>query len=69
MNKGIYQIAAGVGAAVILVSSATAQAATVTANGTPAPVASDSIAGWPGSSRCHVRNSSSDRCRYGSGFV
>ena len=47
MNKGIYQIAAGVGAAVILVSSATAQAATVTANGTPAPVASDSIAGWP----------------------
>ena len=62
MNKGIYRIAAGVGAAVILVSSATAQAATVTANGTPAPVASDS-------SRCHVRNSSSDRCRYGSGFV
>ena len=54
MNKGIYRIAAGVGAAVILVSSATAQAATVTANGTPAPVASDSI---------------SDRCRYGSGFV
>ena len=47
MNKGIYRIAAGVGAAVILVSSATAQAATVTANGTPAPVASDSIAGWP----------------------
>lgn len=47
MNKGIYQIAAGVGAAVILVSSATAQAATVTANGTPAPVASDSIADWP----------------------
>ena len=45
MNKGIYRIAAGVGAAVILVSSATAQAATVTANGTPAPVASDSIAG------------------------
>ena len=44
MNKGIYRIAAGVGAAVILVSSATAQAATVTANGTPAPVASDSIA-------------------------
>ena len=40
MNKGIYRIAAGVGAAVILVSSATAQAATVTANGTPAPVAS-----------------------------
>ena len=37
MNKGIYRIAAGVGAAVILVSSATAQAATVTANGTPAP--------------------------------
>ena len=28
-------------------SSATAQAATVTADGTPAPVASDSIAGWP----------------------
>ena len=49
MNKGIYRIAAGVGAAVILVSSATAQAATVTANGTPAPVASDSIAGWPDS--------------------
>ena len=47
MNKGIYRIAAGVGAAVILVSSATAQAATVTADGTPAPVASDSIAGWP----------------------
>lgn len=46
MNKGIYRIAAGVGAAVILVSSATAQAATVTADGTPAPVASDSIAGW-----------------------
>ena len=63
MNKGIYRIAAGVGAAVILVSSATAQAATVTADGTPAPVASDSIAGW------HVRNRSSDRCRYGSGFV
>ena len=69
MNKGIYRIAAGVGAAVILVSSATAQAATVTANGTPAPVASDSIAGWPADSCCHVRNRSSDRCRYGSGFV
>lgn len=47
MNKRIYQIAAGVCAAVILVSSATAQAATVTANGTPAPVATDSIVGWP----------------------
>ncbi len=43
MNKGIYRIAAGVGAAVILVSSVR-QAAIVTANGTPAPVASDSIA-------------------------
>lgn len=47
MKKGIYRIAAGIGAAVILVSSATAQAATVTTNGTPAPVASDSITGWP----------------------
>ena len=68
MNKGIYRIAAGVGAAVILVSSATAQAATVTANGTPAPVASDSIAGWPAAPLSR-QNSSSDRCRYGSGFV
>lgn len=47
MKKGIYRIAAGVGAAMILVSSATAQAASVTANGTPAPVATDSIANWP----------------------
>ena len=55
MNKGIYRIAAGVGAAVILVSSATAQAATVTANGTPAPVASDSIAGWPAAPAVQIR--------------
>lgn len=31
----------------ILVSSATVQAASVTTNGTPAPVVTDSIAGWP----------------------
>ena len=47
MNKGIYRIAAGVGAVVILVSSAAVQAATVTTNGTPAPVATDSVANWP----------------------
>ena len=47
MNKRIYRIAAGVCAAMILVSSATVQAASVTTNGTPAPVVTDSIAGWP----------------------
>ena len=47
MRKRIYQIAAGLCAAMILVSSATAQAATVTTNGTPAPVATDSVANWP----------------------
>lgn len=48
MNKRICQIVAGACAAVMLVSSAaTTQAATVTANGTPAPVATDSISGWP----------------------
>ncbi len=47
MNKGIYRIAAGVGAVVILVSSSTVQVSTVTTNGTPAAVASDSIEGWP----------------------
>ena len=46
MTKGIYRIAAVLGAAVIMVSSVTAQAA-VTTNGTPAPVATDSIANWP----------------------
>lgn len=43
MNKGIYRIAAGVGAVVILVSSCTVQASMVTTNGTPAAVATDSI--------------------------
>ena len=47
MNKGIYRIAAGIGAAVILVSSCTVQASMVTTNGTPAAVATDSIANWP----------------------
>ena len=47
MNKRIYRIAAGVCAAMIMVSSATVQAASVTTNGTPAPVVTDSIAGWP----------------------
>ena len=47
MNKRIYRIAAGVCAAMILVSSATVQAASVTTNGTSAPVVTDSIAGWP----------------------
>lgn len=47
MKKRIYQIAAGVCAAMILVSSASVQAATVTANGTPAAVGTDSIANWP----------------------
>lgn len=47
MKKGIYRIAACVGAAVIMVSSVTIQAAAVTTNGTPAPVATESIAGWP----------------------
>ena len=47
MNKGIYRIAAGIGAAVILVSSCTVQASMVMTNGTPAAVATDSIANWP----------------------
>ena len=47
MNKGIYRIAAGVGAVVILVSSCTVQASMVTTNGTPAAVATDSIVNWP----------------------
>ena len=47
MNKRIYRIAAGVCAVMILVSSATVQAASVTTNGTSAPVVTDSIAGWP----------------------
>lgn len=47
MRKRIYQIAAGICAAMILVSSASVQAATVTANGTPAAVGTDSIANWP----------------------
>lgn len=46
MTKGIYRIAAVLGAAVIMVSSVTAQAA-VTTNGTPGPVATDSVANWP----------------------
>ena len=47
MNKGIYRIAVGIGAAVILVSSCTVQASMVMTNGTPAAVATDSIANWP----------------------
>ena len=47
MNKGICRIAAGLGAAVILVSSVTVQASMVTTNGTPAAVATDSIQIWP----------------------
>lgn len=46
MNKRVYQIAAVIGAAVLLVSSVTTQAATVTTNGTPAPVETDLVANW-----------------------
>ena len=69
MNKGIYRIAAGIGAAVILVSSCTVQASMVMTNGTPAAVATDSIANWPGCPGCNFRDSSSDGCRYRSNFV
>ena len=48
MNKMFKKVSAvALAAAMTLGSSVAAQAATVTANGTPAPVASDSIAGWP----------------------
>ena len=69
MNKGIYRIAAGVGAVVILVSSCTVQASMVTTNGTPAAVATDSIVNWPAAPGCNFRDSCSDGCRYRSNFV
>lgn len=47
MKKGIYRIAAGAGAAVIMVSSMNVSGAVVTTNGISAEVATDSISGWP----------------------